>query len=233
VSRISTIVSEAERKEIHDKSSVQKFSLLLVVIAVLSVYIIIQGFSMVKEMPSYDNRYSSLETIERELNGNIVNLNVIEDDFSELSSIDLKGVSLFPSQRQSEFSSNQQIHIEAPVSKSAKRDKLKTTNKKIMITSQNGDSLSFIKKKFYATNNASFSIRLAKLFYNSKKYKKALKWSLITNEINSNSEESWLMFAKIKAKMGKKQDAINALNQYLKHSNSPKAVKLLKKIKKS
>ncbi|HIP02700.1 MAG TPA: anaphase-promoting protein, partial [Campylobacterales bacterium] len=109
----------------------------------------------------------------------------------------------------------------------------KENKKKVFITSQDDNSLSFIKKKFYATNNAVFSIKLAKKFYESKKYKQALKWSLITNEIDSKNEQSWLMFAKIKDKMGKKQDAINALNEYLKRENSSKAISLLKEIKKS
>ncbi len=237
MSRISTIVSESEseRKITDDKGFMQKFLLLLTIIVSLSAYIIVQGFNAVDDLSlSYtDNlNIASLEMVEREINGNSINLAVIEDDFSELASIDLSGISLFqPTQPvvKVEESKYEQNHKETVKEvKVIKRDK-----KRVFISSQDGNSLSFIKKKFYATNNALFSIKLAQKFYESKKYQQALKWSLITNEINSKSEQSWIMFAKIKDKMGKRQDAINALNEYLKHENSPKAKALLKEIKKS
>ncbi|HIP59295.1 MAG TPA: hypothetical protein EYH01_02585 [Campylobacterales bacterium] len=242
LSRISTIVSESERKITDDKSFMQKFSFLLTVIVGLSAYIIVQGFNAVDNLslPYEDKiKFVSLEMVEREINGNNINLAVIEDDFSELVSIDLSGISLFqpmkpmqnvqnvPHQRY-EQNHQQTVMVEKRVSTIKKEDK-----KKVFITSQDGNSLSFIKKKFYATNNAVFSIKLAEKFYESKKYQQALKWSLITNEIDSKNEQSWLMFAKIKNQMGKKQDAINALNEYLKRENSSKAISLLKEIKKS
>jgi tetratricopeptide (TPR) repeat protein len=240
MSRISTIVSESERKNITDKSFAYKFSFLLIVIIVLSIYIILQGYNVVDTLSSSykdSTQLVTLESIEREINGNSVNLLVIEDDFSELASIDLSDIKLFGSPTV-EVEQNQQIANRPNIIKTAKTEKnsidiSKPKKKKVFITSQEGNSLSFIKKKFYATNNAAFSIKLAKKFYESKKYKQALKWSLITNEIDPKSEESWIMFAKIKEKMGKKQDAINALNEYLKHENSKKATILLKKIQKS
>ncbi len=235
LSRISTIVSEAERKMTDDKSFMQKFSLLLAVIVGLSAYIIVQGFNAVDDLSlPYENsiNFASLEMVEREINGNSVNLAVIEDDFSELASIDLSGISLFQPMHKQPQERYEQNHKQTVVpERTVKIDK--TDKKRVFITSQDGNSLSFIKKKFHATNNALFSIKLAQKFYESKKYQQALKWSLITNEIDSKSEQSWLMFAKIKDKMGKKQDAINALNEYLKHENSLKASTLLKEIKKS
>jgi tetratricopeptide (TPR) repeat protein len=234
VSRINTIVSEAERNQHVDdnKNFTNKFSFLLALIVFLSAYIIMQDFNTLDElsMPSYD-----LEMVEREINGNSIDLAVIEDDFSELASIDLKGINLMPNEapvKTATVTPVTKAH-QTSTAKVSSRKIVKPSKKKVLITSQDGSSLSFIKKKFYATNNAIFSMKLAEKFYASKKYEKALKWSLITNEIDSKNEKSWLMFAKIKDKMGRKQDAINALNQYLKYENSSKAKKLLKKIKKS
>jgi len=231
LSRISTIVSEAERREAlvagnHD-GKLKKYLFLLIVIVTLSTYIIIQSFNAVDDLSlSYDN--ISLEMVEREINGNSINLTVQEDDFSELSSLDLSGITLVQPLVQHE-ETTQHINSKPVIAKVKKTHKSKN---RILITSQDGSSLSFIKKKFYATNNSAFSMKIAEKFYHSKKYEKALKWSLITNEIDSKSENSWLMFARIKDKMGKKQDAINALKEYLKHQRSTKAVALLKKIKK-
>jgi tetratricopeptide (TPR) repeat protein len=239
VSRISTIVSEAERNQHVDdhKNFSNKFSFLLALIVFLSAYIIFQGFNTLDELSttSYTNKSLSLEMVEREINGNTINLAVIEDDFSELAPIDLRGINLMESSVEPTVTKT----VTAPVSTTnhkvtvQNKKVIKHTPKKVLITSQDGSSLSFIKKKFYATNNAIFSMKLAEKFYASKKYEKALKWSLITNEIDSKNEKSWLMFAEIKDKMGRKQDAINALNQYLKYENSSKAKQLLKKIKKS
>jgi len=234
MSRISTIVSEYERKSSNDNNFAYKFSFLLIVIVVLSAYIIIHGYNVVDDLSSpykESGTLATLESIEREINGNSVNLLVIEDDFSELASIDLSGIRLFDPQKEV-ISTHRQSHNTDKYVNSKENIK-PVKKKKVFITSQEGSSLSFIKKKFYATNNAAFSIKLAKKFYESKKYKQALKWSLITNEIDAKSEESWIMFAKIKDKMGKKQDAINALNEYLKHEHSKKAAALLRKIQKS
>ena len=236
MSRISTIVSESERKISDDKSFMKKFSFLLATIVGLSAYIIMQGFNAVNDisLPYTDStNFVSLEVLEREINGNSVNLAVIEDDFSELASIDLSGISLFESMKKEPVQSVTQNHVQSIKAVETKAKKSEINKKKVFITSQDGNSLSFIKKKFHATNNALFSIKLAEKFYESKKYEKALKWSLITNEIDSKSDQSWIMFAKIKEKMGRKQDAINALNEYLKHGKSQKARSLLKEIKKS
>ena len=236
LSRISTIVSEAERNITDDKSFMQKFSFLLATIVGLSAYIIVQGFNAVDDISlPYTNSMNlvSLEVLEREVNGNSVDLSIVEDDFSELASIDLSGISLFESMQKVPVARSEQNHKQTVIAQKRVEPIKQDNKKKVFITSQDGNSLSFIKKKFYATNNALFSIKLAEKFYESKKYQQALKWSLITNEIDSKSEQSWLMFAKIKNKMGKKQDAINALNEFLKHEQSSKAMTLLKEIKKS
>ncbi len=238
-SRISTIVSEAERELVDDKGFVYKFSFLLVTIVALSTFIIMQGLESVDDlsMPFSEKvELVSLETIEREINGNSVNLAVVEEDFSDLSSLDLRGVILSSSApkqitmpKENYVATEKVVHTGSTVQPISS----KSDDKKVFISSDEGNTISFIKKKFYATNNAIFSIKLAKKFYASKKYEQALKWALITNEINAKSEESWLMFAKIKEKMGKKQDAINALNEYLRHEHSPKVTKLLQNLRES
>lgn len=247
MARISTVVSENEQKLTDDKQFMVKFASLIAVIVALSGYIILQGLLAVDDLSFGLKEHTSLnnlQMIERDINGNNVNLAVVEDDFNDLSALDLSGIVLASQQAVSSYSE----HIEAPSYQRdtvavAQPEKVKVlisdgassnsaqnhaAKQKVIISSQDeGEALSFIKKKFYATNNAVFSMKLAKKFYEAKKYDQALKWVLITNEINTNSEESWIMFAKIKEKMGKRQDAINALNEYLKHENSPKALQVL------
>ncbi len=237
MSRISTIVSQPQKIS-DDKSFIYKFSFLLAAIVSLSAYIILQSFSVASESSiskSMSSKLVTLESIEREMNGNIISLAVVEDDFSELALIDLSDISFASDEKQIQEPLKSDVNV-ASVSTSLLVDKVvvpKVEKKKVFISSQDGNSLSFIKKKFYATNNSLFSIKLSQKFYESKKYDKALKWALISNEVNSKSDKSWVMFAKIKDKMGKKQDAINALSHYLKDNSSKEITKLLKNLKAS
>jgi hypothetical protein len=54
---------------------------------------------------------------------------------------------------------------------------------------------------------------------------------LSANKLDKNLDESWLLFAKSKAKLGKKQEAINILASYYKKSESAKAKVLIGQIK--
>ncbi|RUM67224.1 MAG: hypothetical protein DSZ05_03095, partial [Sulfurospirillum sp.] len=96
-----------------------------------------------------------------------------------------------------------------------------------------GRSVRFLRKKFYATNNIKYAMEIAQHYYNVKQYQKALKWSLIANEVDEKKPETWILFAKTKMKMGKKQDALNVLNAYLKTYSSAKVSRYLKKLKAS
>ncbi len=237
MSRISTIVSEDERRgSINNNNDgfIYKFSALILSIIILSTYVIVDGYYEIDTLSksySSSKELMSLDSIERELNGNSVNLAVVEDDFNELSSIDLRGVVLSSSQDLENIKSDiNPIPKESIKSSNTLVEAEVVKRPKIVITSQDADSLSFIKKKFYATNNSTFSMRLANKFYESKKYDKALKWTLITNEIDAKNEDSWVLFAKIKDKQGKRQDAINALSEYLKYESSSKVEKFLKRL---
>ncbi len=234
MSRISTIVSQPQKIS-DDKSFMFKISFLLAAIMGLSAYIILQNFTQTDRsfVASYSNlNLVTLESIEREINGNIVSLDIVEDDFSELALVDLSDIS-FEKQIQEPLVSEKNVQSKPTVAKVQKVATPKVKEKKVFISSQDGNSLSFIKKKFYATNNSVFSINLSQRFFKAKKYEQALKWALISNEVDSKSDKSWVMFAKIKEKMGKKQDAINALAQYLKNNNSKEIAKLLKNLKAS
>jgi hypothetical protein len=232
MSRISTIVSQPQKIS-DDKSFMFKISFLLAAIMGLSAYIILQNFTLVSSpvmLSSSNSNLVTLESIEREINGNIVSLDIVEDDFSELALIDLSDIS-FEKQMQEPLVSEKNVQSKPTVALDQKVATPKVKEKKVFISSQDGNSLSFIKKKFYATNNSVFSIKLSQRFFEAKKYNQALKWALISNEVNSKSDKSWIMFAKIKDKMGKKQDAINALTQYLKNNSSKEITKLLKNLK--
>jgi len=87
-----------------------------------------------------------------------------------------------------------------------------------------------VEKRFKRSHNINDAIFLANMYYKKKDYKKAIYWAMQTNKLDNNIEESWLIFAKSKAKIGHKNEAIRILREYIKRSNSYEAKKLLKKL---
>ncbi len=88
-----------------------------------------------------------------------------------------------------------------------------------------------VEKRFHKSQDIDDSLFLAESYYAKGKYKKAEYWALETNKINGNIEDSWLIFAKAKMKLGHKNEAIHILTSYIKRSNSQNAKDLLLKIK--
>ncbi len=103
--------------------------------------------------------------------------------------------------------------------------------KRIKIQTTSANYIDTIKEKYEHSHSFRDALLLAKAFYRKNAYKDAEKWALKANEINSKLEESWLLFAKSKAKMGRKQEAINILAKYYTKSKSSKAKALIGQIK--
>jgi len=87
-----------------------------------------------------------------------------------------------------------------------------------------------LEKKFKKTSDYKIALKLSRLYYASKNYKKALKWSMIANELNQKDDGSWLLFAKSKIKLGEKEIAKKALMTYNKEYYSKKVEQLLDRI---
>lgn len=103
---------------------------------------------------------------------------------------------------------------------------------KIVIQTNELKDLNNLQEKFYQTKNIIFALMLAEEYYHNKDYKNSLKWALISNELDSKSERSWIIFAKSKAKSGQEKKAIQALKAYLKTNPNAQKIKILiKKIK--
>jgi len=113
-------------------------------------------------------------------------------------------------------------------------EKKKRTSKKIhfqMVDANSPIASQEIEHRFTISPNIDDSIFLANMYYKKGSYSKAAYWSLQTNKLNSNIEESWLIFADSKSKIGQKNEAIRVLSEYINKSNSIKAKKLLIKLK--
>ena len=87
-----------------------------------------------------------------------------------------------------------------------------------------------IVKRFKKNHNPALSLFIAKKYYEIGNYKKAYNYALITNQINEDIEDSWIIFAKSLVKMDKKTTAIKTLKEYIKYSQSSSAQILLNEI---
>lgn len=86
-------------------------------------------------------------------------------------------------------------------------------------------------KRFKKNNNPALSLFVAKKYYKIGEYKKAYNYALLTNQIDNNIEQSWIIFFKSLVKINQKDKAIETLNKYIEHSDSSNAKVLLDDIK--
>jgi len=91
--------------------------------------------------------------------------------------------------------------------------------------------LNDIEQRFMRSHDIDDALFLAKNYYDRGNYEKAEYWALKTNKLNSGIDESWIIFAKAKAKMGHKQEAIGILESYLKKSHSDRIRNVLEKLR--
>lgn len=88
-----------------------------------------------------------------------------------------------------------------------------------------------LESKFYSTGNIMYSLKISEEAYNRRNYDEAIKWALISNEVDKNSAQSWILFAKANYKKGNKQDAIIALESFNAKRNNPEVEIILNQIK--
>lgn len=92
------------------------------------------------------------------------------------------------------------------------------------------EDISHVIKRFETNHNPALSLFVAKKYYQLGNYEQAYNYALMTNEINNNIEDSWIIFTKSLVKMGKKEKAVETLKKYISHSSSSQAKQLLDEI---
>ncbi|MDR2790344.1 MAG: CDC27 family protein [Campylobacteraceae bacterium] len=103
---------------------------------------------------------------------------------------------------------------------------------KIFIETNDISNIEELIKKFEASNNIVFATMISEEYFERKDYKKSLEWALRANEIDSQNELSWIMFARNQVKLGKREDAIRALEIYTNYAkDAVSASNLLQNIK--
>ena len=102
---------------------------------------------------------------------------------------------------------------------------------KFQIQSSGSDvSVDELTAKFEKSNSSDIAVLIARRYYDIKDYKNSEKWALIANELDSNNEESWIIFAKSKYNLKQKDDAISVLKIYTDKANSANIEDLMRQI---
>jgi tetratricopeptide (TPR) repeat protein len=230
------MTEEQSHTILEDKQFIKQFALLLSLIIAISLYLIYYSVYRVDHISIANIKSSaqaplSLGEVERSVNGNTISLEVLEDTFTDLAEMDLRELQLAQIASQKADVNREMATVNSTAHNSkAKRSVIEITSVPISSKRAKPKSLKYLRKKFYASNDVKYAFAIAERFLEMKKYKEALKWSLIANELAPESDRSWLLFAKTKLKMGKRQDAINILQAYLKTYDSNKVSRFLKKI---
>jgi len=220
-----------------DKKFVIKLTLLILSIVILSFVGITQNkdIEFLEAIKSSSIKFESLKSIEEKLGGKNVDVTISQNELETLSELDLSDVELHRNDTKpvsgmekidTKSDQNRDKHHNIYISDGSSNQKI-SHKKNIIITSEVIKPVGSIKKRFYKTNDISYALLISKKFFKQKRYQKALKWSLIANEIDNANEDSWIMFAKSKIKLGKKEDAVGALSAYLKEHHSAKVKALL------
>lgn len=103
--------------------------------------------------------------------------------------------------------------------------------KKIHFQRSRSNYMDIMKKKFERNKNPREAILIAKAYYKAGNYVESERWALNANELDKSNEESWFLFAKSKAKLGKKREAIKILASYHKKTKSSEANEIMHNIK--
>jgi len=101
-------------------------------------------------------------------------------------------------------------------------------SKKIVIAKQTSlQDIRDAETRFQKNNSPALSLFLAKQYYALEDYSKSYNYALVTNQLDKEIEDSWLIFSRSLVKLGKPELAKKALREYIKFSHSNNAELLL------
>ncbi len=102
---------------------------------------------------------------------------------------------------------------------------------KINIETKTASHTALLEERFKRNGDIETALLLSEEYYKTGEYQKALKLAISANSLDAKSEKSWALFAKSSYKLGRRQDAINALENFVRTSGSDQSRALLRQIK--
>jgi len=102
----------------------------------------------------------------------------------------------------------------------------------LIVRKYDNKDLRDVMHRFEKNRSPALSLFITKRFYALGDYQQAYNYALITNEIDNDIEDSWIIFSKSLVKLDQKELAVSTLKSYITQSHSIKASILLDDIKK-
>lgn len=103
--------------------------------------------------------------------------------------------------------------------------------KPFALTITNSDREQVLLRDFSTTKSFESALDLARLYFAKKIYEKAIYWSKEASRARPNADEPWVIYARSKNKLGKKDEAIKALENFLGFYSSKSALEVLRDLK--
>lgn len=101
----------------------------------------------------------------------------------------------------------------------------KVPEPEIIVIKQNS-SLKDLMASYNQEKSHGKALIIAKKYFEKKQYKDAINWSLRANELNSDSDKSWVIFAKSNIAIGRVEVALKAIDAYLVNNRSDELEKI-------
>ena len=137
-----------------------------------------------------------------------------------------------PDEKQKEKNEPKTVVLET-VAEQKKVDEKHTPPKqqKIDIELKETKTLDVLEERYSKHQSADTAAMIASEHYKNGDYQKAYKWAISANNLDPKNEKSWIIFAQSANKLGKKEEAVSALENYIRSSQSDTAKNALSKIK--
>jgi len=158
-----------------------------------------------------NNALTKLETEEDNANVKITNINQSSDILVDIPILNIKD------------------NTDTKVNSDMNHDKIHLN----IIETSSVKAYEDVEKRFKQSRDIDDALFLAKSYYKKHNYKKAEYWAYEVNKLDSNIEESLLIFVRAKVKLGHVAESLSILKNYIIKSNSQEAKRLLNKIENS
>ena len=119
----------------------------------------------------------------------------------------------------------------APEPKKADEKPTSAKQQKIDIELKETKTLEVLEERYSRHKSADTAAMIASEHYKNGDFQKAYKWAISANNLDAKNEKSWIVFAESANKLGKKEEAVSALENYIRSSQSDAAKSVLLKIK--
>lgn len=109
---------------------------------------------------------------------------------------------------------NAQLKLQKAQILKEKKPQAEPVREKIIIRSY-VPNIANLEQNFHQKNDYKTALQIAELYFADKNFEKALKWSFKANELDKRDSGAWVLFAKAKFALGKKDEAKQVLQSFL------------------